>query len=453
MDAVSKYLARHAEPEAKAAARLEGSFAHVVQVPAYAEGDDLFAMLGSVPAGSRGGVMIVLVLNARADSPPGVHAANDAVRRRLTSVATAAAPLSKDPPVTACAFAHGSVILIDRASPGRFLPEGQGIGLARKIGCDFALAAAASGRLAADWLHCTDADVLLPNDYFDQTEAIADPATAAAVYFFRHRFDADEELGQAGRLYEISLRYGVLGLAWAGSPYAYEAMGSCIAVRPGAYAAIGGFPKLNALEDVRALNRLAREGRIARLDGTPVQLSGRISKRVRVSTGQALSKLVEKPRLRAAFRLDHPAVYAHLAAWLGVLDAIAVSGDVGASVRRLPSESPFFRAGLLTKSLESLGALAAARRTVARGKTEAARRRLLHSRFDAMKTRRLLQALRAGGLPPLPWRRALTEAPFTALSTSTEDDSDVLVALLAAEERRLSASPAGLPPPALAGRP
>jgi hypothetical protein len=452
LDRISTYLARHAEPEAKAAEALEGSFGHVLQVPAYAEGEDLFAMLGSVPAGPRGRVMIVLVLNARADSPPAVHAANEVVRRRLAAAATAAAPLSSDPSITACAFAHGSVILIDRAAPGRFLPEGQGIGLARKIGCDFALAAAASGHLAADWLHCTDADVLLPNDYFEQTEAIAASGLAAAVYFYRHRFDPDEALGQAGRLYEISLRYGVLGLAWAGSPYAYEAMGSCIAVRPGAYAAIGGFPKANALEDVRALNRLAREGGIARLSGTPVQLSGRISKRVRVSTGQALSKLAEKPRARDAFRLDHPAVYAHLAAWLGVLEALAISGEAEASIRTLPSESPFFRPALLTESLERLGALAAAHAAAARGKTEADRRHFLHTGFDALKTRKLLEALRAGGLPPLPWRRALAEAPFTGLSTSTEDDPDVLVALLAAEERRLSTSLAGLPAPA-AGRP
>ena len=194
-----QYLASHAEPEAAAAAHLEGSFGHVVQVPAYGEGDELFAMLGSVPAGPRGKVLIVLVLNARADSPAAVHAANEAARARLTAAASTGARLSDDPPVTILAFPHGRVVLIDRAAPGRFLPEGQGIGLARKIGCDFALAAAASGQLAADWLHCTDADVLLPNDYFDQTEVV-EGAASAAVYFFRHRFDAGEALGRAGRL-------------------------------------------------------------------------------------------------------------------------------------------------------------------------------------------------------------------------------------------------------------
>lgn len=446
---VQSYLANRAEPEAKAAAQLSGTFGHVVEVPAYGEGEDLFATLGSVPAGPQGDVLIVLVLNARAGSPRAVHEANDAARRRLAAEAASAVRLSDDPPITASAFPRGRVVLIDRASPGRFLPEGQGVGLARKIGCDFALAAAAEGRLCAGWIHCTDADVRLPNDYFDQTAALEDPGTAAAVYFFSHRFEADEALGRAGRLYEISLRYTVLGLAWAGSPYAYQAMGSCIAARPAAYAAIGGFPKVNAREDVEALNRLAKQGTLARLSGTPVELSGRVSDRVRVSTGQALSKLVERPLARAEFRLDHPAVFAHLAAWLDVLEEAASSGDIAAaSRRRLPSGSPFFLADVLGDSLERQGAFTAARAAVARSEDPALRRRLLHSWFDAKRTRRLLDALRAGGLRPLPWREALSEAPFADLSESVEDDPDALLAHLAAAERRLSAFPAGLAAPA-----
>ena len=149
MNGLDRYLARYAEPEAKVAERLEGSFGHLVQVPAYGEGDELFAMLGSVPAGPRGEVLIAVVLNARASSPPAAHAANQAAHKRLAGAASSAATLSNDPPITAYAFPHGRVVLIDRASPGRFLPEDQGVGLARKIGCDFALAVAASGRLAA----------------------------------------------------------------------------------------------------------------------------------------------------------------------------------------------------------------------------------------------------------------------------------------------------------------
>jgi hypothetical protein len=442
---IAAYLSRYAEPEIAAAANLEGQFGHVVAVPAYGEGDTLFAMLGSVPAGQRGETLIVVVLNARGDSPALVRRSNDAARERLAAAASWASTLSDNPPSIAYRFSQGRVVLIDRSGPGRYLPGGQGVGLARKIGCDFALALAASGRLAADWLHCTDADVLLPNDYFGQTEALAGPAVAAAVYAFRHRFDRSEALGMAGRLYDLKLRYDVLGLAWAGSPYAYQAMGSCLAVRPGAYAAVSGFPKKNAIEDVLVLNELAKKGSIARLAGSPILLEGRVSDRVPVSTGQALKLLSEKKRALATFRLDHPLAFAHLSAWLRALEAVARSGNLEKALERLPSNSPFFRTDLLTESLETMGAFTAVREAVSRPTTERGElRRNLHGWFDALRTRHLLDALGKGGLPPLPWRQALTEAPFTGLSGSTEDDLDLLAEHLVAQERELAASPAGL---------
>ena len=303
---------------------------------------------------------------------------------------------------------------------------------------------AASGRVAGDWLHCTDADVVLPNDYFSQTQELSDPDVAAAVYAFRHRFDPGLELGLAGRLYDLKLRYGVLGLAWAGSPYAYEAMGSCLAVRPAAYAAIGGFPKKNALEDVLVLNDLAKTGSIARLSGLPILLEGRVSDRVPVSTGQALANLSGKKRALSSFRLDHPLVFAHLHVWLEALESVARSGDLARALERLPSGTPFFKTELLTESLDKMGAFAAVREAVGlHRKDPAALRRSLHDWFDALKTQQLLASLSQGGLPPLPWRQALSEAPFTGLSGSTEDDPDILIDHLAAEEANLTSEPAG----------
>jgi hypothetical protein len=445
MTSIPDYLSRYAEPEIAAAANLEGSFGHVVQVPAYGEGDTLFAMLGSVPAGQPGETLVVVVLNARADSPAGTRQTNEAARARLAAAASSAFTLSQEPPTIAYRFPRGRVVLIDRSGPGRYLPAGQGVGLARKIGCDFALALVAAGRLNADWLHCTDADVLLPNDYFGQTEALAGFEVAAAIYAFRHRFDPSEALGTAGRLYDLKLRYGVLGLAWAGSPYGYQAMGSCLAIRPRAYAAVGGFPKKNSIEDVLVLNDLAKEGSIARLAGSPILLEGRVSDRVPVSTGQALKLLASQKRALATFRLDHPLAFAYLSAWLEALEAVARSGNLGKALERLPSNSPFFKTDLLTESLEAVGAFAAVREAVSRGKASPrALRRSLHSWFDALRTRQFLDALGKGGLPPLPWRQALAEAPFTALSGSTEDDLDFLADHLATQERALADSPAGL---------
>src|SRR5262249_50108709 len=154
----------------------------------YGEGESLFRLLGSLPGGPAGPVLIVLVLNAREDSPESAHQANAEVRLRLTQDLSLSGELSASPPARAYATAGGTLLLIDRATEGNFLPAGQGVGLARKIGNDVALALSAAGRLTLPWLHNTDADVALPRDYFDQLAGV--PAgTACALYFFDHRFE------------------------------------------------------------------------------------------------------------------------------------------------------------------------------------------------------------------------------------------------------------------------
>ena len=54
------------------------------------------------------------------------------------------------------------LMVVDRASPGRELPADQGVGLARKIGCDIALGVWAVKALRRAWIHSTDADVSSP---------------------------------------------------------------------------------------------------------------------------------------------------------------------------------------------------------------------------------------------------------------------------------------------------
>ncbi|MGH9369237.1 MAG: hypothetical protein ACRD3M_16370 [Thermoanaerobaculia bacterium] len=436
--AVTKYLARHAEPEAGVAEKLQGPFGHALIVPAYGERESLFQLLASVPGGPEGPVLIVVVLNAREDSPGPVHEANQAARERFERDLPAATVLSDAPPIRGYPLPVGTLLLVDRAAPGCFLPEGQGVGLARKIGNDVALRLAALGRLGSPWLHNTDADTLLPPDYFEQTARLYPEATGAALYFFEHRFEADPELALAGRLYEIALRYYVLGLAWAGSRYAYHSMGSCLAIPAGSYAAVRGFPKKNAAEDFYVLNKLAKVGAIEKLSGAPLRLEGRPSDRVPFGTGRALRDLAGGKKSLANYRLYHPFVFAHLAAWLRVLGCIAASdGGISRAMAELPASNPFFRTDLLRESLERLGVARAVAQARARSSDAATLGRHLHTWFDAFRTLKLVHALRDGGLPSLPWREALAEAPFTGLSASTEEDPEQVRRALAEAERGL----------------
>ncbi len=147
--AVAKYLARHAEPEAALADRIPGRFGHVLVVPAYGERESLFRLLASVPAGPDGPVLIVVVVNARSDSPAAVHEANRAAALRFERELPAPEVLSEGPAARLHDVPGGKLLRIDRACPGHFLPEGQGVGLARKIGNDLALALS---RFGADLL-------------------------------------------------------------------------------------------------------------------------------------------------------------------------------------------------------------------------------------------------------------------------------------------------------------
>ena len=443
----AQYLARHAEPEAGPAAMLDGSWGHALIVPAYGERDSFFPLIGSVPLGPRGDVLIVAVLNARADSPRAVHEANTAVRDRIAKELPDFLTLSESPPIRAHRLPAGTLLVIDRAVEGHFLPDGQGVGLARKIGNDAVLAISAAGRIASPWLHNTDADVLLPRDYFDQIEPIDPAGVGCAVYFYDHRFEEDPNLAEAARLYEISLRYYVLGLAWAGSPYAYQSMGSCLAIPRDAYAAVRGFPRKNAAEDFYVLDKLAKVGTIARLGGAPLILEGRPSDRVPFGTGRALRDLIGKKRGGLdGFRLEHPLVFAHLAEWLRILGDVArTGGGMEDAFARIPRGNPFFRADVLETALRGLDAFAAVREAAAATRDPDALLRRLHTWFDAFRTLKLVHALRDNGFPSTGWRQALSEAPFTNLSGFAEDDTDTLRLALAAEERGLSVTRAGVP--------
>ena len=295
---------------------------------------------------------------------------------------------------------RGTLLVIDRAVEGHFLPEGQGVGLARKIGNDAVLAISAAGRIASPWLHNTDADTLLPRDYFDQIEPIDPAGVGCAVYFFDHRFEADPDLAQAGRLYEISLRYYVLGLAWAGSPYAYQSMGSCLAIPSGRLrGGKRGFPRKNAAEDFYVLDKLAKVGTIARLAGAPLSSRGAVGPRSLRHGPRAAGPHREEARRPGRFP---PLPPARLRAPRRVAPDSATSRGRAEEWRsafaRIPRGNPFFRDGRLEPRCAASTLAAVAEAVAARAIPDALLRRL-HTWFDAFRTLKLAHALRDSGFP------------------------------------------------------
>ncbi|HMI83050.1 MAG TPA: hypothetical protein VK550_03095 [Polyangiaceae bacterium] len=410
--AQQQYLAHYAEPEATIADRLTGTFGHALVIPAYDESDDLIRALQSVPAGPEGDVLIVLVVNAPPEAPEWVHERNRDVLKRLRWKfgAEVAAYLDASAPAHVFRFRAGRILHIDRAGPRHLLPSGQGVGLARKIGFDVALRLHQSRRLSSRWVHSTDADVILPRDYFERASAPAPPSAAALVYPFTHRGEEDVALARAVQLYEISLRYYVLGLASAGSPYAHHTIGSTLAVDAIAYAKVRGAPKRTAAEDFYLLGKLAKIGAIVRLGGAAISVSGRVSRRVPFGTGPAVERIARKGN----FTLYHPRIFAKLGVWLAAMSDLTHLSPPGALSARLVERcrKAHLDPTLLVEmaahpSLEA--ALAAARK---HSKNAAKFRQHVAVWFDAFRTLKFVHALEARGLAPVPWFDALRDAPF-----------------------------------------
>lgn len=456
-----QYLDRYAEPEAREVGALQRPFGHVLTIPAYGEGQELRDALASIPAGPLGDVLTVLVVNGRADSPRSMQDANLATLEELRAASGCGVPIA--PNAVVHEHPRGALLLVDRATPGRELPPRHGVGLARKIAADIALALWSEGRVASPWIHCTDADVALPMDYFEAANRGAsklpdgssapdasmvlaassslgtpDAPEAALLYPFRH-VDATREALE----YEISLRYYVTGLRFAGSPYAFHTIGSTVAIHANAYARVRGFPKRLAAEDFYLLNKLAKVGAIRSLDGEPIRLSARSSSRTPFGTGRAIERAREGERDLAPLCVYHPEVFCYVGAWLQTLRALAEAGEAADPADLLAKQIGSWPAAdpdRLRAHLEACGGWEAARIGVKRCRTPATRAKHLDGGFDAFRTLKLIHALRAGGLASIPLRDALSQATFV----TARDDApleEVREQLAAAEQGQAQSRP------------
>ncbi len=131
---------------------------------------------------------------------------------------------------------------------------------------------------------------------------------------YEHQMPADRVRQAAICRYEIFLRYWVLGLQFAQSPYAFHSIGSTIVTTDEGYLAVRGMNRREAGEDFYFLNKLAKAGPLRRIRETRVYPSGRLSARVPFGTGAAVAKMVSGSS--GDFLLYDPRVFVVLRAWL-----------------------------------------------------------------------------------------------------------------------------------------
>lgn len=443
-DSTAKYFARYAEPEAQLASQIADTYAAAIVVPLCREEATFLAGYENAFRAARGRVLLIAVVNGAEGASAETHARNSsllaALAHRFEGTVLSAAG------VTAGAWLgqaeNFDCLCLDRASAGKLLPRGEGVGLARKIGADLAAALCIRGRVACQYVGCSDADATLPADYCARL-ASADTRASALLWPFRHTPSGDASIDLATVLYEISLRYYVLGLAAAGSPYAYQSIGSSLAFDAKAYASVRGFPRREAAEDFYLLDKLAKVSPLVRLAGEPIELRARASDRVPFGTGRRTGEIAAACERGAGFELYAPRLFGALGAVIAGLNAFAATGDEKALRAHVEATQGELAPAVLAV-LEQSKTFAALEQAAQQAPVGPVLARRIHTWFDALRTLRFVHLLRDACLPSVPWLDALREGPFTS-GVASQATPEGICAQLAEMEARL---PIGIGPTA-----
>ena len=401
-----------------------GGVEQVVVIPALAERDTLPATLASLArnAGAElGRTLVLCVINNR-----GPHAAsprdiknNQETIRYLHSLIKG---VEEDFPGDGARSSRGREILqsplrltyIDASSPGREMPDKcGGVGAARKIGLDSALQLFDYGLPQEKLLISLDADSLVADNYLAAIRShFGLEKTAAAVVNYRHQqpFSARHQL--AIRNYDIFLHYYVLGLRYAGSPYAFHTIGSTMVCTADAYVAVGGMNRRDAAEDFYFLNKLAKYQPISCIRTTTVCPSARPSRRVPFGTGKRVIRFLEAGEKE--WQLYDPRIFSLLQGWLRTMN----------SFPERDTEGIMAMAGLidplLPVFLEANQFPVSWSRIRKNCRQRAGLLRQFHSWFDAFKTLKMVHFLTDHGFPQVDMFTAL-EGLFQLMSSREKD--------------------------------
>ncbi|MEO0442887.1 MAG: hypothetical protein AAFZ92_03980 [Pseudomonadota bacterium] len=399
-DHLGLYLKRYAEPETAAISQalgttLSGSrhYQHCVVIPAYNESADFFDHIHQSALGKQSLLVIVIVNQPVADH-------NSEFNKRLWHTLSQrghAAPIGEHHYLLS--FDHKAVQLLvcDYFSENRRLGDKQGVGLARKLGCDIACGLRHQGLIKSPWLHTSDADTQLPDDYFSD---LPDPGHYSALtYPYRH-IGVNRTITEATLRYERALHYYVDGLKYAGSAYAFHTLGSCIAVNIDDYAKVRGFPKRAGGEDFYLLNKLAKLGKVAEANSEPLLIAARLSQRAPFGTGAAVNAILALDK-GECYRYYNPQVFVELARVLSQLDYLYdFKEDWDTWFKGL---SQRLQAALLAINVQHLF-MHLSSQVFDRAQFN----KQIHHWFDAFKTLRFIHSLEAD-LPRLPLEQAVKD--------------------------------------------
>jgi len=395
MKSTRKYLTNYAEPEARIARELlctesTSLWQYCLVIPAYKESEVFYQRLAASLL-KQHAVLLALIIN-QPDSLASTDSSNAHLWRKLIDGTVEQQSLG-NLQLRRIPHTTSALLLVDRFSANLLIPAKQGVGLARKIGADIALSLIDSGHITHPWIYTSDADAHLPSNYFtaldNDISVRRQTQSAAAIYPFEHQCD-DTPVGQATLLYEQRMHQYVDGLDSAGSPYAFQTIGSTIAVSAGHYAQVRGFPKRSGGEDFYLLNKLAKTGAINKLQVPTIIIEARQSDRVPFGTGPAISKLLLEKNLNEANIFYHPQIFIELKAWLDAMPTSQTNDleDLNLSTTSLAA----------LKEIGTIKGIKAARKIAISAQTYS---KHMNTWFDAFKTLKFIHYLQENDYPSI----------------------------------------------------
>jgi len=304
------------------------NISQVVVIPAYAEREMLFSTLASIaqnPHSSLRYSFILCVINNKGNSPPA------AIKNNLQTIKYLEALVKNKslrkfntdqeiyPLLLDLSDAKLKLGYIDASSRGNEIPHNSGgVGMARKIGMDMALRLLKKSSAPRNLILSLDADTLVQNNYLSAINNYFSPRVKTAIVAYEHQLPLDYVQQAAICCYEIFLRYWVLGLRYAKSPWAFHSIGSTIVTSTEAYLEVRGMNKREAGEDFYFLSKLAKSSKIGYIKETCVYPSARSSARVPFGTGKRIQRFLDGVH-KDEYHLYDPRIFVILADWLKLM--------------------------------------------------------------------------------------------------------------------------------------
>lgn len=304
------------------------NISQVVVIPAYAEKNMLFSTLASLAQNQPSSLdysFTLCVINNKKNSPDEVKNNNRHTLELLQALVNKKYPenlsINEDMKAVLELINKSRLRLgyIDASAEGYEIPVKEGgVGMARKIGMDMALSLLARGSSSRKLILSLDADTLVQSNYLAAIKDYFTQEVTTAVVAYEHQEPSNNDERAAIYCYEIFLRYWILGLKYAKSPYAFHSIGSTIVCTSDTYLAVRGMNRREAGEDFYFLNKLSKTGKINYIKETCVYPSARASLRVPFGTGKRIQRFLEGGK--DEYVLYDPQIFEILAKWLRLME-------------------------------------------------------------------------------------------------------------------------------------